>query len=308
VDAIDWMMASVLNRHLVLNPTAKTVALGAALHAPRGWIWVLGLPPLRREGDGPPAIVYPGPNQKDVPLFFGREIASLVPDQPRGAVAGFAVTAGFFPTWSVTGVQAALLDAEGKEVDCWLSTPQKPLKNVGGYKQILLVPKKALAPATQYTARLAAVVKGEAWKQTWSFTTIDPVRYQEEIAGVLLERVNRARQRAGLAKVALDADLAPGCEKHARYVVRNIDHPKVAGLGIHDEDTSLPGATPEGAKAGKAAVIAIISDPADSVDGWMATLYHRIPILDPRLKRVGYGQAQHPMRGWVTVLDTGNGR
>ena len=56
------------------------------------------------------------------------------------------------------------------------------------------------------------------------------------------------------------------------------------------------------------AVIAIISEPADSVAGWMATLYHRLPILDPELKRVGYGQTQHTSRGWITVLDTGNGK
>jgi uncharacterized protein YkwD len=308
VDAIDWMMASILNRHLVLNPTAKTAALGAALHAPRGWIWVLSLPPLRREGDGPQAILYPGPGQKDVPLFFGREIGSLVPGESKGTVAGFAVTAGFFPKYSLTSVTATLKDESGKEVNCWLSTPQNPLKNVGSYRQILLVPKKALAPATKYTATFAAVVQGKKWQQRWSFTTMDPARYQEEVAGVLLESVNRARKLAGLGKVSLDASLTPGCAKHARYVVRNIDHPKVVGIGIHDEDPSLPGATPEGAKAGKAAVIAVISDPAESVDGWMATLYHRLSLLDPRLTRVGYGQAQHPLRGWVTVLDTGTGR
>jgi uncharacterized protein YkwD len=308
VDAIDWMMASILNRHLVLNPTARTVALGSALHSPRGTIWVLSLPPLRREGDGPIATLYPGPEQKDVPLYFGREIASLVPGQPKGTVAGFAVTANFFPRHSVTSVEAKLTDGSGQEVDCWLSTPEKPLKNVGGYRQILLVPKKALIPATRYTASLQALVRGTRWKETWSFTTTDPVRYQKEIARDLLGRVNRARALAGLGKVKLDPALAPGCERHARYVVRNIDHPKVTGLGIHDEDPALPGATPEGARAGKAAVIAVISDPAESVDGWMATLYHRLSLLDPRLKRVGYGQAQHPTRGWVTVLDTGNGR
>ena len=55
-------------------------------------------------------------------------------------------------------------------------------------------------------------------------------------------------------------------------------------------------------------LIALLPDPGESVDGWLATLYHRIPLLDPTLKRVGYGQVQHPFRGWVTVLDAGNGR
>ena len=106
----------------------------------------------------------------------------------------------------------------------------------------------------------------------------------------------------------MDAGLSRGCALHADYVARNLDHPKVQGLGIHEEDASLPGATPLGAKAGKAAVIAVITDPVDSIDGWMATLYHRIPLLDPHLKRLGYGQALHPTRGWVTVLDASSGK
>ena len=35
---------------------------------------------------------------------------------------------------------------------------------------------------------------------------------------------------------------------------------------------------------------------------------HRIPLMNPGLKRIGYGQRQHPTRGWVTVLDSGSGR
>ena len=96
---------------------------------------------------------------------------------------------------------------------------------------------------------------------------------------------------------------------HADYVARNHDHPSAQGLGIHDEDPKLPGATPEGAKAGAAATIASrLLDPAASLDNWMATLYHRLPLLDPQLKRVGYGQTPHPQHGWITVLDVGSGK
>ncbi|MGL4551448.1 MAG: hypothetical protein ACRC33_09700, partial [Gemmataceae bacterium] len=87
-----------------------------------------------------------------------------------------------------------------------------------------------------------------------------------------------------------------------------IDDPKTQGLNVHDEDKGLPGYTEAGQKAGKGSVIAIISEPADSVGVWMGTLYHRLPLLDPGVKRVGYGQRQHPTRGWVTVLDSTSGR
>jgi uncharacterized protein YkwD len=193
-------------------------------------------------------------------------------------------------------------------VDCWLSTPQKQLPNTGTYRQILLIPKKPLRPATTYTVSMSADVDGSAWQQTWQFTTADPARYQEEVAGALLRRVNELRALAGAEEVSLDEGLSKGCQLHADYVVRNLDDPRVQGLGVHDEDRNLPGYTKEGAKAGLAAVIAIISDPLDSVEGWMATLYHRIPLLDPQLKRVGYGQALHPFRGWVTVLDSSSGK
>ena len=48
--------------------------------------------------------------------------------------------------------------------------------------------------------------------------------------------------------------------------------------------------------------------PAGSVEGWMATLYHRVPLLSPGLKRIGYGQELHPLRGWVTVMELSSSR
>jgi uncharacterized protein YkwD len=308
VDAVDWLMASVLNRHLVLNPTMASLGLGAALHAPRGWVWVVHLAAQRSSGDGPLATVYPGDGQTNVPLYLGRELGELVAGQPKEAAAGFAVTANFFPGQRLTDVSASLADAEGREVACWLSTPEKPLENTGNYNQIILVPKKPLAPATRYTARFRAKVAGRPWTRAWSFRTTDPERYGKEVERILLDRVNRVREAAGLAKVTLDEGLSNGCRQHARYAARHLEHARLRGLGIHEQDPGLPGASAAGAKAGKASIIAVLSDPADSVDNWLATLYHRVPILEPELKRVGYGQVPHPTRGWVTVLDTGSGK
>jgi len=53
---------------------------------------------------------------------------------------------------------------------------------------------------------------------------------------------------------------------------------------------------------------AVVLDPRTCVEGWMATLYHRIPILAPNLERVGFGHASMSSRKWAGVLDTGNGR
>jgi uncharacterized protein YkwD len=310
IDAIDWLMASVLNRHFALNPFLKTAGLGTAIHGPRaGAVWVISIPFERvMVSDIPPPTLYPGADQTDVPLYYGREISGLIPGQPKGTAAGFAITANFLPSQRLANIEAVLADAGGKELECWRSTPQAPLAGAGKYNQILLIPKKPLAPKSVYTARIRAVVNDKPWTQTWRFTTIDMQLHQKEVATTLLDRVNRVRALAGLGKVTLNPALSKGCGQHANYISRNIEHPRVQGLGIHEEDASLPGFTQVGKKAGKASVIAIITNPLDSVDSWIGTLYHRIPLLDPRLKRLGYGQAQHPIRGWVTVLDSSSGK
>src|SRR5262249_10817069 len=127
IDAIDWMMASVMNRHVVLNPSMRSMGMGAALQSPRGWLWVMSLPTTRRQGEGPDPILFPVKGQKDVPIHFGREIQSMLPDQPPDTIAGYAITANFFPLRKVHNARASLADAEGKAVDCWLSPPDKPL-------------------------------------------------------------------------------------------------------------------------------------------------------------------------------------
>ncbi|MFO0927284.1 MAG: CAP domain-containing protein [Gemmataceae bacterium] len=269
---------------------------------------MINLPTVRCDGDGPAAILYPGNKQTDVPLVFGREIQSMLPDQAKDAVAGFGITANFFPHRQVRQATARLIDPDGNPVEAWLSTPEKQLPGTGSYRQILLVPKRPLRPAAAYRVEMSAEVDGEPWREQWTFTTTDPQRFAESVQTAMLEQVNRVRTAAGLPVVTLDDTLSEGCRKHAAYVIKNLDAPSVQGLGIHDEDPKLPGYSKDGQRAGQNGVIAIISDPLDSVDNWMATLYHRIPLLDPRLKRIGYGQRQHPFRGWVTVLDAGTGK
>lgn len=301
-DAVDWMMASVLNRHLILNPSLETIGVGSALQAQRGWLWVLATEKKSRRTEGDTAVLYPSPSARDVPLYFGREVNEVVADHPKGQPGGFATSANFHFGARVQGVKARLL-AEGNVVECYLSTPTAPLPGSGPYKQILLIPKKPLTSKTTYTVEASADVDGKPWSKTWSFTTLDVERYVQTTGERLRDQLNDLRKRAGLQPVELDERLSRGCQSHAKYVVRNLDHPKLAGLGIHDEDESLPGYSAEGARAGRRSVIAQQSEPGDSVANWMATLYHRVPLLDPAIRRIGWGQEWHPLRGWVTVLE-----
>jgi uncharacterized protein YkwD len=96
---------------------------------------------------------------------------------------------------------------------------------------------------------------------------------------------------------------------HARYLAINEGHPALQGLKAHDEDLTLPGSSKEGQKAGKASDIAIGDyEPIDGVDAWMATLYHRVPILEPNLSSIGFGCARGRRFGWVTVMNVLTGR
>ncbi|MBI3098076.1 MAG: hypothetical protein HYY93_07525 [Planctomycetes bacterium] len=121
----------------------------------------------------------------------------------------------------------------------------------------------------------------------------------------VLQDANRHRGEAGVSLVRLDRKMNDAALKHAKYLTRNAGHPTLEGLGAHHEQASLPGYTPEGAKAGEGGNI-IHSRPEGAVDCWMATLYHRIPILHPRLRKIGSGFDEE--KGiWAGVLYLSDG-
>ncbi|MBV8880560.1 MAG: Ig-like domain-containing protein [Planctomycetaceae bacterium] len=123
----------------------------------------------------------------------------------------------------------------------------------------------------------------------------------------VLERLNVHRKAAGLEPVVADPWLTKGCAAHAAYLVKNVDHPSTQGLGLHSEDAKLPGYSKEGEKAGKASVIFLGKEGADAVDGWIGSLLHRIPLLQSRLRKVGYGLARGGPANVTVVLDATNG-
>jgi hypothetical protein len=123
-----------------------------------------------------------------------------------------------------------------------------------------------------------------------------------------LIQLNLSRRHAGLEPVTLDSELSRGCMAHAAYLVRNTKHPSTQGLGAHDEDPQLPGYTEDGKKAAKSSDISFGHPPLAAIDCWMNSLFHRIPIIDPNLKKVGFGYAQGGRWRNITVLDVERGR
>ena len=119
----------------------------------------------------------------------------------------------------------------------------------------------------------------------------------------VLARVNRYRATAGLAPVALDAKLSAGCMEHAQYMLQNRGTDAMVGLNAHKQRANLPGASAAGAACGKAAdLFPEVSDLDAAVDGWMASLYHRRPMLNPGLKTIGVGYAELPERTLMAAL------
>jgi hypothetical protein len=95
--------------------------------------------------------------------------------------------------------------------------------------------------------------------------------------------------------------LSRGCRLHGEYLHR---HPAQAQAwpDAHEEYPDREGFTPEGCRAGGASVIAPGSrTPTEAIDGWMATFYHRLPLLHPGLIKIGWGN-----RHGYACLDSGS--
>jgi uncharacterized protein YkwD len=110
-----------------------------------------------------------------------------------------------------------------------------------------------------------------------------------------LRLVNHYRQLTGLTPVKLDPQLNAGCMEHANYMVQNQGTDAMAGLNAHTQRPNLPGASAAGAACAKAAdLFPRVSNLGIAIEGWMAGMYHRRPMLDPQLERIGVGYARLP--------------
>ncbi|SRR5579871_2416148 len=113
--------------------------------------------------------------------------------------------------------------------------------------------------------------------------------------------INDARKVCKLEETKLSSELSVGCQKHARYLVVNAGNPLLTGLKVHEESKDLKEYSEEGAKSAAVAVIHSMP-PSVAAKEWLASFYHRVPLLEPELHQVGVGYAQHNGE-WACVVD-----
>jgi hypothetical protein len=100
-------------------------------------------------------------------------------------------------------------------------------------------------------------------------------------------RLNFWRDQLGLARVTEDAALSHGCQLHVDYLVACGG--RMGGPFLSHGEGDCPDlASDEGAHAGINSVLSLgQADIGAAVDGWLDTLYHRLPLLHPGLQRIG---------------------
>jgi hypothetical protein len=137
--------------------------------------------------------------------------------------------------------------------------------------------------------------------QTLGTAPTDPVTPAEKAVLAYLDKVRRQTLGKKAPGVGIDRELSDGCRAHALYLVK---HPKqlAAWPDAHEEYPDQEGYSPAGSRAGLSSVIAPgVGGPDDAIDGWIGTFYHRLPLLEPGLVRIGWG-----LEGRVAVLDSGS--
>ncbi len=132
---------------------------------------------------------------------------------------------------------------------------------------------------------------------------VDPVAQRAlEYLRTLRAAAFRKVRRVVSTDVSFDPDLCEGCKLHTAYLAKHREQLS-AWPDAHEEYPDKEGFTTEGARAGLASVIVGpgVSSPEDAIDGWMGTFYHRLPLIDPGLVRIGWS-LQHG----IAALDSGS--
>ena len=149
---------------------------------------------------------------------------------------------------------------------------------------------------------------GVAYGTGYGPPLLPPRPSKEELAA--LDRVNEVRRQmigytwgdganmtegkwVSLSECEMDAETSIGCDLHARYILNHPDLAEKPGPEIHEEDPAHADFTRRGQQAGSGNIVTATGPRGaefarDTVDGWIGTPYHRFPMLEHNIKRLGY--------------------
>ena len=123
-----------------------------------------------------------------------------------------------------------------------------------------------------------------------------------------LERINFYRSSNGLRAIRDDSRLSPAVAAHAHYLLQNFTDDIRSGKPIpadaYKEKSGQSGYSVEGARVAENLQLAwgcSTYDAPQQIDRWLEGPFHRLPMLDPYLADVGYGEASEE-GCWVAAL------
>ena len=178
--AIDCTMKNVFHRvNGILDPTIISQGIGYVSKLEKGkrkeWVVIGSKCDYKKVRLNP--VLFPVPQQQDVPLNYSSERPDPVPydmDSKRGN-AGFPITITFYNGNCPSQADGVLQKIRGKrkeKVDAWFYSPDAPADEEYGKNVIYLIAKDRLEPKTTYEVTVTGTLNNKPWEKTWQFTTV----------------------------------------------------------------------------------------------------------------------------------------
>lgn len=208
--------------------------------------------------------------------------------------------------------QTAMVD--GDEDDAQSTRPaskemQAKVKAGAGWEEIFAAASGESLDAfdARWRAWLLPEPPGLAQRLALTVPAADTLSSGEERILIYLDRLRQAAwdgyRLGAYDPLKIEPALSKGAYAHAAYLDKHPDQ-AASWPEAHEEFSDREGFSPEGCRAGLHSVIApgrYADDPEGAVDAWMGTFYHRTPLLNPGLVRVGWGATKG-----CAVLDVGS--
>lgn len=183
--AVHGLLAAPYHRLAILNPNYQFAGAGLAWDSRGSETGALFINfGTKRPGTDERVVLYPYPGQTDAPVAWQDfEVPSPLRffGQKRGATVGYPVTVSYHDgrTAHLTVLSAEMTDENGAQVPSYVADSSLETDKVHGQdrtKQLIIIPKKPLAPGVPYSVRVKGIRvlhNGTALPVdlAWSFTT-----------------------------------------------------------------------------------------------------------------------------------------